>query len=157
VLGLPQPGTGGSASSGNITVSTYYSNYNIPSVVLTSGTDQFGSWTYNAGTYNFTANPLATGVYLTSTASSYTTVSTFTAPSNDGPWSCVYFPLGLDAEQVERKCDSESAYSSKGRGFVRPSIVVTDEEYISVSPQTAAISISSARNDVLLSVSDFST
>jgi len=59
--------------------------------------------------------------------------------------------------QVERKYDSESTYRSKVRGFIRPSIVVTDEEYISVSPQTAAISISSARNDVLLSMSDFST
>jgi len=44
----------------------------------------------------------------------------------------------------------------KVQGLVSPSITITDEEYISVSPQTAAISISSAKRDILLSSDDFS-
>jgi hypothetical protein len=40
--------------------------------------------------------------------------------------------------------------------FVSPSITISDEEYISVSPQMAAISITSAKRDMLLSSGDFS-
>jgi hypothetical protein len=58
---------------------------------------------------------------------------------------------------VERKTDCESVVrSAKVRGFVRPSIIISDDEYIRVSPQTASISISSAQRDVTLSSGDFS-
>ncbi len=55
---------------------------------------------------------------------------------------------------VDKK-DVESKYRPKVKGFATPSITITDEEYISVSPQTAAISISSAKNDMSLSSKDF--
>jgi len=60
--------------------------------------------------------------------------------------------------EVERKTDRESIryVSTNARGFTSPSITISDDDYIRVSPQTASISISSAKRDVILSSGDFS-
>jgi len=64
----------------------------------------------------------------------------------------------IEQRVVERKTDCESVGVSltRVRGFVRPSITISDDDYIRVSPQTASISISSAQRDATLSSGDFS-
>jgi len=60
--------------------------------------------------------------------------------------------------EAETKTDCESKHSlvtARERGFVRPSITISDEEYVRVSPQTASISIQSAKRDIILTSEDF--
>jgi len=61
---------------------------------------------------------------------------------------------GFSRKCMEEKKDCESSLS-KGRGFVTPLVIVQDDDFESVSPQTAAISISSAKNDIILSQRHF--